>query len=69
MAPNDFVFLSSILHSNVSNLFPGMTVTGCHQFRLTRNTNLFIDEEEVDDIMSALQGELSGRQYGGAISS
>jgi len=64
---NDFVFLSSILHSNVSNLFPGMTATGCHQFRLTRNTNLFIDEEEVDDIMSALQGELSSRQYGGAI--
>ncbi len=64
---NDFIFLSSILHSNVSNLFPGMTVTGCHQFRLTRNTNLFIDEEEVDDIMSALQGELTSRGYGGAI--
>ena len=64
---NDFVFLSSILHSNVSNLFPGMTVTGCHQFRLTRNTNLFIDEEEIDDIMSALQGELFSRDYGGAI--
>ena len=64
---NDFVFLSSILHSNVSNLFPGMTVTGCHQFRVTRNTNLFIDEEEVDDIMSALQGELSSRDYGGEI--
>lgn len=64
---NDFVFLSSILHGNVSHLFPGMTVTGCHQFRLTRNTNLFIDEEEVDDIMSALQGELTGRQYGNAI--
>ncbi len=64
---NDFVFLSSVLHSNVSNLFPGMTVTGCHQFRLTRNTNLFIDEEEVDDIMQAIQGELSSRDYGGAI--
>lgn len=64
---NDFVFLSSILHSNVANLFPGMTVTGCYQFRVTRNTNLFIDEEEVDDIMSALQGELYGRQYGDAI--
>jgi polyphosphate kinase len=64
---NDFVFLSSILHANVSRLFPGMTVTGCYQFRVTRNTNLFIDEEEIDDIMSALQGELSGRQYGGAI--
>ena len=64
---NDFVFLSSILHANVSLLFPGMTVTGCYQFRLTRNTNLFIDEEEVDDLLSALRGELSGRQYGGAI--
>lgn len=64
---NDFVFLSSILHSNVSNLFPGMTVTGCHQFRVTRNTNLFIDEEEVEDIMAALRGELSTRDYGGAI--
>jgi polyphosphate kinase len=64
---NDFVFLSSILHSNVSKLFPGMTVTGCHQFKLTRNTNLLIDEEEVLDIKSALQGELSSRGYGGAI--
>ncbi|HHT01063.1 MAG TPA: RNA degradosome polyphosphate kinase, partial [Thiomicrospira sp.] len=64
---NDFVFLSSILHANVSRLFPGMTVTGCYQFRVTRNTNLFIDEEEVDDLMSALRGELTGRQYGGAI--
>lgn len=64
---NDFVFLSSVLHANVSTLFPGMTVTGCYQFRVTRNTNLFIDEEEVEDIMRALKGELSGRQYGGAI--
>ncbi|MDG6773854.1 polyphosphate kinase 1 [Thiomicrorhabdus sp. ZW0627] len=64
---NDFVFLSSILHANVATLFPGMTVTGCYQFRVTRNTNLFIDEEEVEDIMRALKGELTGRQYGGAI--
>lgn len=64
---NDFIFLSSILHANVSLLFPGMTVTGCYQFRVTRNSNLFIDEEEVDDIMSALRGELSTRDYGGAI--
>lgn len=64
---NDFVFLSSVLHANVATLFPGMTVTGCYQFRVTRNTNLFIDEEEVEDIMRALKGELSGRQFGGAI--
>ena len=64
---NDFVFLSSIIHSNVSILFPGMSVTGCHQFKITRNTNLLIDEEEVLDIKSALQGELSSQGYGGAI--
>ena len=64
---NDFIFLSSILHANVSLLFPGMTVTGCYQFRVTRNTNLFIDEEEVDDLLSALRGELTGRHYGGEI--
>jgi len=64
---NDFVFLSSILHANVALLFPGMTVTACHQFRVTRNTNLFIDEEEVDDLMTALKGELSSRDYGRAI--
>ena len=64
---NDFVFLSSVIHSNVSSLFPGMNVTGCHQFKLTRNTNLLIDEDEVLDIKSALQGELYSRGYGGAI--
>jgi polyphosphate kinase len=64
---NDFVFLSSVLHANVSLMFPGMTVTGCYQFRVTRNTNLFIDEEEVDDILNALRGELSTRDYGRAI--
>jgi polyphosphate kinase len=61
---NDFVFLSSIVHAHVERLFPGMRVKGCYQFRVTRNTNLFVDEEEVDDISSALQGELSQREYG-----
>jgi len=41
------VFLSSIIHAHVGELFPGMTVTGCHQFRVTRNSDLFVDEEAV----------------------
>ena len=65
--PHDFVFLSSILHAHVGDLFPGMTVTGCYQFRVTRNSDLFVDEEEVDNLMSALQGELLGRNYGQAV--
>ena len=59
-----FVFLSSILHAHVGELFSGMTVKGCHQFRVTRNSDLFVDEEEVTDLRLALQGELTQRQFG-----
>ena len=62
-----FVFLSSILHAYVDELFNGMTVNACHQFRVTRNTNLFVDEEEVDDVATALEGELFHRDYGDPI--
>jgi len=63
----DFVFLSSIIHAHVEDLFPGMQVTGCYQFRLTRNSDLFVDEEEVDDLLRALEGELPGRRYGDSV--
>jgi polyphosphate kinase len=62
-----FVFLSSILHAHVDELFQGMKVTGCYQFRLTRNSDLFVREEEVDDLRDALEGELPQRQYGEAV--
>lgn len=62
--PYDFVFLSSILHEHVGELFPGMKVKGSYQFRLTRNSDLFVDPEEVDDLLRALEGELPSRQYG-----
>jgi len=64
---HDFTFLSSILHAHVEDLFPGMKVTGCYQFRLTRNSDLFVDEEEVDDLLRALEGELPGRRYGDSV--
>ncbi|BAU57390.1 polyphosphate kinase 1 [Halorhodospira halochloris] len=65
--PHDFVFLSSVIHAFVNDLFPGMTVRDCYQFRVTRNSDLFIDEEEVDDLMRALEGELPQRRYGQAV--
>lgn len=64
---HDFIFLSSAIHANVHGLFAGMDVQGCYQFRVTRNSNLFVDEEEVDDLLTALQGELSSRKYGNAV--
>lgn len=62
-----FVFLSSVLHAHVGELFAGMHVKGCYQFRVTRNSDLFVDEEEVKNLREALQGELSHRHYGNAV--
>jgi len=60
----EFVFLSSILHAHVAELFSGMKVLGCYQFRVTRNSELYVDEEEVKDLRAALRGELPQRQFG-----
>ena len=64
VADHDFIFLSSILHAHVSELFAGMKVIDCYQFRVTRNSDLFVDEEEVKDLRTALRGELPHRQFG-----
>jgi polyphosphate kinase len=66
-SPFEFVLLSSIIESHVSGLFPGMKATGCYPFRVTRNSDLFVDLEEVDDLLRALEGELSSRRYGDAV--
>lgn len=60
----NFVFISSIIHFFMAELFVGMTVMESHQFRLTRNSDIFLDEEETDDLLRAVQGELAYRQYG-----
>ncbi|HSQ03558.1 MAG TPA: polyphosphate kinase 1, partial [Burkholderiales bacterium] len=65
-----FVLLGSIIHAHVDELFPGMTVRGCYQFQLTRNSDLYIDEEELRELKSlrtALQGELPHRQFGDCV--
>ena len=64
---HDFVLLSSVIHANVEALFPGMEVTGFHQFRTTRNSDLWVEEEEVDDLLHALKGQLPRRNYGAAV--
>ena len=62
-----FIFLSSVLHEHASELFAGMSVRGCYQFRVTRNSDLFVDEEEVKNLRTALQGELPQRNLGAAV--
>ncbi|MCE9635702.1 MAG: polyphosphate kinase 1 [Planctomycetes bacterium] len=65
--PDDFVMLSSIIRANVGELFPGMAVEGCSEFRVTRNSDLWVDEEEVEDLLAAVKGELTNRKYGVAV--
>lgn len=65
--PQRFVLLSTIIEEFVPRLFEGMKIIACHQFRLTRNSDLFIDEEEADDLRRALEGELAQRRYGSAV--
>lgn len=62
-----FIFLSSILHAHVGELFSGMQAIGCFQFRATRNSDLFVDEEEIKNLRIALQGELPQRHLGDAV--
>lgn len=64
---DNFVFLSSMIHAHVEKLFPGMKVTGCYQFRVTRNADLDVDMEGVADLAFALKGELASRRYGRAV--
>ena len=63
----NYLLLSSIIHAHAEELFPGMQVHGCYQFRLTRNADLTIDPEEMDDLARALRGELSSRRFGDAV--
>lgn len=61
-----YVFLSSIIHAHVGDLFPGMSAKSCHQFRISRNSEMEVDEELLD-LKQAISGELLERRFGAPI--
>ena len=65
--PHDFVFLSAVLTAFVDDLFTGMRVKGAYQFRVTRNSELVVDEDEVENLASALKDELASRGFRPAV--
>ncbi|WP_313401650.1 polyphosphate kinase 1 [Stenotrophomonas sp.] len=65
--PQNFVLLSAVLSAFVDELFPGMDVQGAYQFRVTRNSELVVDEEEVENLALALRDELVDRGYRPAV--
>lgn len=62
-----FCLLSSVIHSHMDEMFTGREVLGYSQFRVTRDSDLWVDEGEVKNLRQALKGELQGRQYGTAV--
>jgi polyphosphate kinase len=62
-----FCLLSSIIHSHIEDLFTGRDVLAYSQFRVTRDSDLWVDEEEVKNLRQALKGELQGRQFGTSV--
>jgi polyphosphate kinase len=65
--PNSFVLLSSVIHERAHELFEGRDIVAYSQFRVTRDADLWFDEEEVKNLRQALEGELPQRQYGLAV--
>ncbi len=63
-----FILLNDVIYAHVNDLFPGMKVTGCYQFRVTRNSDLLLDDDdEVEDLALALKTGLLERRYGNAV--
>jgi polyphosphate kinase len=65
--PYGIVILSTFMQAFVNELFPGMKITGCYQFRVTRNSDLFVSDDDISDLRESLKGELSTRHLGDAV--
>jgi polyphosphate kinase len=63
----DYVFLGKLIGHNLADLFPGTNIIGFWEFRVTRNSELYIDEEEVANLLKAVENELHNRRKGDAV--
>ena len=62
-----FLFLSDVVRFYVGSLFPGHKVTGAWAFRITRNSDLYVDEEEVENLLRSIEEELHNLRKGAAV--
>ena len=62
-----YLFLSSLISAYIGKLFPGLEVRGCYAFRVTRNSELYLDEDEADNLLEAMQEQLARRRKGDAV--
>jgi polyphosphate kinase len=65
--PGKFVLLEQIIAANLDMLFSGMTIRERHLFRVTRNADFELEEDEADDLLLAIEEELRRRRFGDAV--
>lgn len=63
----DFVFLADLVQAHIPELFRGYRILDSAAFRITRNSDLYLDEEEADDLLVAIQDELQNRRKGDTV--
>ena len=64
---DDFLPLEELIAANLDDLFPGMEVLGCHPFRVTRDMDMEIREEEAHDLLSIVDREIRRRKFGAVV--
>lgn len=65
--PDSYIFLSDVLKIFARQLFPGYKIMSLHAFRITRNSDLYFDEEEVDNLLQTIEEELHNLRKGAAV--
>lgn len=65
--PWEYIFLGDLVKENIAELFPGLELEGVHAFRITRNGDLYIDDEEAENLLRTIEQELRRRNKGNAV--
>jgi polyphosphate kinase len=67
VASDRFVPVEQVIMTHVEQLFPGVELLGAWPFRVTRNADFTVDDQDADDLLEAIEGELRRRRFGRAI--
>ena len=62
-----YIWLDDLIKNNISSLFPGLEVISAHKFRITRNTDLEIQEDEADDLLAVIEENVKRRKFGSVV--
>ena len=65
--PWDYIYLASLIKQHIAELFPGLILDGVHAFRVTRNSDLYIDDEEAENLLRTIEQELRRSSKGDAV--